>query len=123
MTTLTRKDVKYQRSEECEKSFRELKKRLVSAPVLALPSESEHFVIHSDVSHKGLGCVVMQGNKVIAYASRQLKPHEVNYTAHDLELAVVVFGLKIRRHYLCLCSRIFSIFMGQSVTFIEIIKV
>nr|GFA84840.1 putative reverse transcriptase domain-containing protein [Tanacetum cinerariifolium] len=74
--------------------------RLVSAPVLTLPSGSDGFWIYSDASKKGLGCVLMQHGKVIAYASRQLKPYEVNYPTHDLELAAVVFALKIWRHYL-----------------------
>nr|GFC04013.1 putative reverse transcriptase domain-containing protein [Tanacetum cinerariifolium] len=87
-------------NEEREKSFEELKQRLVSAPVLTLPSGSGGFQIYSDASKKGLGCVLMQHGKVIAYASRQLKPYEVNYPTHDVELATVVFALKIWRHYL-----------------------
>nr|GEV40100.1 reverse transcriptase [Tanacetum cinerariifolium] len=83
-----------------EKSFEELKQRLVSAPVLTLPSGSGGFQIYIDAFKKGLGCVLMQHWKVIAYASRQLKPYEVNYPTHDLELAAVVFALKIWRHYL-----------------------
>jgi hypothetical protein len=77
-----------------------LKHRLVTAPVLTLPSGTGGFVIYSDASYKGLGCVLMQNGKVIAYASRQLKVHECNYPTHDLELAAVVFALKIWRHYL-----------------------
>jgi hypothetical protein len=77
-----------------------LKHRLVTAPVLTLPSGTGGFVIYSDASYKGLGCVLMQNGKVIAYASRQLKVHERNYPTHDLELAAVVFALKIWRHYL-----------------------
>jgi ribonuclease HI len=72
----------------------------VSAPILTLPVESEKFVIYSDASLKGLGCVLMQQGKVIAYASRQLKNHERNYPTHDLELAAIVYALKIWRHYL-----------------------
>ncbi|GJS82505.1 putative reverse transcriptase domain-containing protein [Tanacetum coccineum] len=71
-----------------------------SAPILALPEGSEDFVVYYDASHKGLGAVLMQREKVIAYASRQLKIHEKNYTTHDLELGSVVFALKIWRHYL-----------------------
>jgi hypothetical protein len=100
MTQLTRKEVKFEWSKECETSFQELKSRLTSAPVLALPKEQEGFVVYSDASSKGLGCVLMQHGRVIAYASRQLKPHEVNYPVHDLELAAVVFALRIWRHYL-----------------------
>nr|GEY95977.1 retrotransposon protein, putative, Ty3-gypsy subclass [Tanacetum cinerariifolium] len=95
-----RKGEKFIWNEEREKSFEELKQRLVSAPVLTLPSGSGGFQIYSDASKKGLGCVLMQHGKVIAYASRQLKPYEVNYPTHDLELAAVVFALKIWRHYL-----------------------
>nr|GEX05351.1 reverse transcriptase [Tanacetum cinerariifolium] len=100
LTKLMRKGEKFVWNEEREKSFEELKQRLVSAPVLTLPSGSGGFQIYSDASKKGLGCVLMQHGKVIAYASRQLKPYEVNYPTHDLELAAVVFTLKIWRHYL-----------------------
>jgi len=72
----------------------ELKRRLTTALVLTLPSGTKGFVIYSDASGKGLGCVLMQHRKVIAYASRQLKTHEVNYPVHDLELAAVVFALR-----------------------------
>nr|GEX58972.1 putative reverse transcriptase domain-containing protein [Tanacetum cinerariifolium] len=100
LTKLMRKGEKFVWNEEREKSFEELKQRLVSAPVLTLPSGSGGFQIYSDASKKGLGCVLMQHGKVIAYASRQLKPYEVNYPTHDLELAAIVFALKIWRHYL-----------------------
>ncbi|GKA43158.1 putative reverse transcriptase domain-containing protein, partial [Tanacetum coccineum] len=70
------------------------------APILALPKGSEDFVAYCDASKKGLGAVLMQREKVISYASRQLKIHEKNYTTHDLELGAVVFALKIWRHYL-----------------------
>ncbi|XP_028078926.1 uncharacterized protein LOC114280752 [Camellia sinensis] len=100
LTQLTRKGVAVKWSEERESAFQELKTGLTTAPVLALPTGTEGFVIYSDASHKGLGCVLMQNGRVIAYASRQLKPHEKNYPTHDLELAAVVFALKIWRHYL-----------------------
>nr|GEX12805.1 putative reverse transcriptase domain-containing protein [Tanacetum cinerariifolium] len=74
--------------------------KLCSAPILALPEESEDFIVDCDASNKGLGAVLMQREKVISYASRQLKIHEKNYTTHDLELRAVVFALKIWRHYL-----------------------
>ncbi|GJU07904.1 putative reverse transcriptase domain-containing protein [Tanacetum coccineum] len=73
---------------------------MCSAPILALPKGSENFIVYCDASHKGLGAVLMQNEKVIAYASRQLKIHEKNYTTHDLELGAVVFALKMWRHYL-----------------------
>ncbi|CAL8996744.1 unnamed protein product [Prunus brigantina] len=99
-TSVTEIRIKFEWSDECEKSFTELKTRLTTAPVLALPDDSGNFVIYSDASQQGLGCVLMQHGKVIAYASRQLKKHELNYPVHDLELAAVVFALKIWRHYL-----------------------
>ncbi|GJU77042.1 putative reverse transcriptase domain-containing protein [Tanacetum coccineum] len=70
------------------------------APILALPEGTENFVVYCDASHKGYGAVLMQREKVIAYASRQLKKHEENYTTHDLELGAVVFALRLWRHYL-----------------------
>ena len=100
LTRLTQKGAKFEWTGKCEESFQELKKRLVSAPILTIPSGSGGFTIYSDASRKGLGCVLMQHGKVVAYASRQLKPYEQNYPTHDLELAAVVFALKIWRHYL-----------------------
>ncbi|KAL5570640.1 hypothetical protein UlMin_027215 [Ulmus minor] len=90
LTTLTRKNVRFTWTENCEKSFQELKKRLTTAPVLAIPSGNDGFVIYSDASKMGLGAVLMQHGRVIAYASRQLKDYEKNYPTHDLELAAVV---------------------------------
>lgn len=100
LTELTRKTVPFEWTEDREKSFIELKERLVTTPILTLPDGTEDFVIYSDVSFKGLGYVLMQHGKVIAYASRQLKLHEKNYPTHDLELAAVIFALKLWRHYL-----------------------
>ena len=77
-----------------------MKQRLISTPVLTIPSDTDGFVIYNDASKKGLGCVLMQNEKVIAYASRQLKDYERNYPTHDLELTAVVFALKIWRHYI-----------------------
>ncbi|GKD16134.1 putative reverse transcriptase domain-containing protein [Tanacetum coccineum] len=100
MTKLTQNSVKYEWGEKEEEAFPILKQKLCSALILALPEGSENFVVYCDASHKGLGTVLMQNEKVIAYASRQLKVHEKNYTTHDLELGVVVFALKMWRHYL-----------------------
>ncbi|KAL0546091.1 hypothetical protein IC582_015996 [Cucumis melo] len=100
LTQLTRKGAPFVWSKACEDSFQTLKQKLVTAPVLTVPDGSGNFVIYSDASKKGLGCVLMQQGKVVAYASRQLKSHEQNYPTHDLELAAVVFALKIWRHYL-----------------------
>ncbi|GKF62778.1 putative reverse transcriptase domain-containing protein [Tanacetum coccineum] len=72
----------------------------MEAPILALPEGNDDFVVYYNASLQGLGAVLMRREKVIAYASRQLKPHEENYTTHELELGAVVFVLKIRRHYL-----------------------
>uniref|UniRef100_A0A2N9F277 Integrase catalytic domain-containing protein n=1 Tax=Fagus sylvatica TaxID=28930 RepID=A0A2N9F277_FAGSY len=86
---LDQKGVKFEWSEECEQSFQELKRRLVSAPILTIPDGSGGLIIYSDASKKGLGCVLMQHGRVVAYASRQLKPYEQNYPTHDMELAAV----------------------------------
>jgi hypothetical protein len=83
----------------CERSFQEMKKRLTSTPVLILPNLNESFVVYCNASKMGLRCVLMQKGQVVAYASRQLKVHERNYPTHDLELRVVVFALKVWRHY------------------------
>ncbi|KAI3715141.1 hypothetical protein L6452_22111 [Arctium lappa] len=100
LTALTQKDKKFIWGEKQDEAFQMLKHKLCNAPILALPEGTENFVVYCDASHQGLGCVLMQKDKVIAYASRQLKVHEKNYTTHDLELGAVVFALKIWRHYL-----------------------
>ncbi|GJU72509.1 putative reverse transcriptase domain-containing protein [Tanacetum coccineum] len=100
MTKLTQKNVKFDWTEKAEAAFQLLKQKLCSAPILSLPEGSENFVVYCDASCKGLGAILMQKEKVIAYASRQLKIHEKNYTTHDLELGAVVFALKMWRHYL-----------------------
>ena len=100
ITSLVRKNTKFVWSQKCEDAFLELKKRLTTAPVLVLPEDGKEFTVYSDASLEGLGCVLMQEGKVIAYASRQLRPNEKNYPVHDLELAGVIFALKIWRHYL-----------------------
>ncbi|KAG0496536.1 hypothetical protein HPP92_001076 [Vanilla planifolia] len=100
ISRLTQKAVKFEWNASCERSFQQLKEKLTSAPVLTLPEGTEGYQVFSDASLQGLGCVLMQYGKVIAYASRQLKPHEKNYPVHDLELAAIVFALKIWRHYL-----------------------
>ncbi|KAL4011315.1 hypothetical protein IC575_028369 [Cucumis melo] len=100
LTQLTRKGTPFFWSPACESSFQELKQKLVTALVLTVPDGSGSFVIYSDASKKGLSYVLMQQGKVVSYASRQLKSHEQNYPTHNLELAAVVFALKIWRHYL-----------------------
>ncbi|GJS78943.1 putative reverse transcriptase domain-containing protein [Tanacetum coccineum] len=100
MTKLTHKGVKFDWGDKKEAAFQLLKQKLCSALILALPEGSEDFVVYWDASHKGLGAVLMQREKVISYALRQLKFNEKNYTTHYLELRLVVFSLKLWRHYL-----------------------
>ncbi|XP_021727252.1 uncharacterized protein LOC110694391 [Chenopodium quinoa] len=100
MTSLMENDKKFEWDEKCEKAFQLMKQKLITAPVLTLPDDSEIYDVYSDASKNGKGCVRMQNGKVITYASRPLKPHEVNYPTHDLELAAIIFALNIRRHYL-----------------------
>nr|GEZ14108.1 putative reverse transcriptase domain-containing protein [Tanacetum cinerariifolium] len=100
MTKLTQKKIKFEWSDKEETEFQLLKQKLCSAPILALPEGCEDFIVYCDALNKGLGAVLMQREKVISYASHQLKIHEKNYTTHDLELGAVVFALKIWRHYL-----------------------
>jgi hypothetical protein len=100
MTELLKKGVKFVWREACEKAFHTLRQHLTSAPVLVQPDNSKPFEVFFDASGTGLGSVLMQEGRVIAYASRALGPHEINYPTHDLELAAVVHALKIWRHYL-----------------------
>nr|GEX02964.1 retrotransposon protein, putative, Ty3-gypsy subclass [Tanacetum cinerariifolium] len=100
LTPLTQKNKKFEWGDEHEITFQMLKDMLCDALILALPEGADDFVVYCDASNQGFGCVLMQRNKVIAYASRQLKIHKKNYTTHDLELGAVVFALKIWRHYL-----------------------
>ena len=96
---MTRKGVKFEWTDRCEGS-QTLKEKLTSAPVLTWPEGNEGFEVYRDASYQGLGCVLMQHKRVVAYASRQLKKHELNYPTHDLELAAIIFALKTWRHYL-----------------------
>ncbi|GJZ68986.1 putative reverse transcriptase domain-containing protein, partial [Tanacetum coccineum] len=100
LTLLTQKNKTYVWGNEQDEAFCILKEKLCNASVLALPDGPDDFVVYCDATKQGFGCVLMQRGKVIAYASRQLKKHEKNYTTHDLELGAVVFALKILRHYL-----------------------
>ncbi|GJY95605.1 putative reverse transcriptase domain-containing protein [Tanacetum coccineum] len=93
LTSLTQKNKKYKWGMEQEEAFQNLKDNLCNAPILSLPDGVEDFVVYCNASNQGLGCVLMQRGKIIAYASRQLKIHEKNYTTHDLELGAVVFAL------------------------------
>ncbi|WVZ76183.1 hypothetical protein U9M48_024176 [Paspalum notatum var. saurae] len=100
MTSLLEKDAEFRWTNAQQAAFDELKKRLTTAPVLTLPDQQKKFIVYCNSSRDGLGCVLMQEGKVIAYALRQLRKHELNYPTHDLKLAAVVHVLKIWRHYL-----------------------
>jgi hypothetical protein len=92
MTELHEKDKQFKWTPACESSFQELKKRLTTAPVLVMPDMEKPFSIYCDAPGQGLGCVLMQDGRMVAYASRQLRKHEVNYPTHDLEFTLSRFG-------------------------------
>ena len=100
VTKLTQKEVKFEWNDLCEKAFKELKMRLTSAPILIVQERGQGYTVYCDASKVRLGCVLMQSGRVVASGSRQLKNHEQNYPTHDMELAVIVFALKIWHHYL-----------------------
>jgi hypothetical protein len=104
MTSLLEKGKEFKWTCECQESFNQMRFKLMAAPVLIMPDLQKSFDIYCDVSRQGLGCVLMQEGHVIAYASRQLWKHELNYPTHDLELVVVVHALKIWRHYRTKCQ-------------------
>jgi hypothetical protein len=95
LTTLLEKGKEFKWDEKCQASFEELKKRLTTAAMLIMPDIHKGFDVYCDASRQGLGCVLMKEEKVVAYASRQLRKHEQNYPTHDLELAAVIHALKI----------------------------
>ena len=99
LTKLLKKGIKFEWTDKCHNSFEPLKGMLVEAPVLTQPTSGKEYTLYSDAPGIGLGCVLMQDEKVAAYATKQLKPHEQNYPTHDLELVAVVFALKIWQHY------------------------
>ena len=94
-TQLTRKNQNFEWTDKCEEGFEELKRRLSSAPILVVLDGGKNMVVYTDASYKGLGCVLIQHGRVIAYGSRQLKTYERNYPTHDLELAAIIFALKL----------------------------
>lgn len=100
LTRLTKKDVKSEWGEACERSFTQLKQWLTTTLLLTLLNETGEYTIHNDASYQGLRCLLTQHRWVIAYGSRQLKTHERNYPTHDLELTVIIYALKLQRHYL-----------------------
>jgi hypothetical protein len=95
MNELLEKDKKFEGTPTCEASFQELKKRLMTAPILVMHDMEKSISIYCDASGQGLECVLMQDGHVVAYASRKLRKHEAHYLTHDLELAIVVHALKI----------------------------
>ena len=95
LTQPTKKNTKFEWGENQENSFQKFKNKLMSALVLVMPSRTEGFILYSDASKLGLGCVLMQHEKIIVYAFRQLRNHEKNYPTHDMKLSVVIFVLKI----------------------------
>ena len=100
MTRLILKEVKFEWNDPCEKAFQELKRRLTSTPILIVPGRGQRYIVYCDASKDGLGCVLMQYRRVVVYGSRQLKNHEQSYPTHDMELAAIVFALKVWHYYL-----------------------
>ena len=100
MTRLTRKEVKFEWNDLCERAFQELKRRLTSGPILITPERGQRYIVYCDASNDRLRSVLMQFGKVVAYGSRKLKNHEKSYPTHDMELAAIVFALKAWHHYL-----------------------
>jgi hypothetical protein len=100
MTALLGNKVEFKWTQKCQEAFEALKEKLTTAPVLVLPDVHKPFSVYCDACYTGLGCVLMQEGRVVAYSSRQLKVHGKNYPIHDLELAAVVHALKTWRHYL-----------------------
>ena len=100
MTRLTLKEVRIDWNDRCEEAFQELKRRLTTTPILIVSDRGQGYTVYCDASRAGLGCVLMQSGRVVAYGSRQLKNHEQNYPTHDMELVVIAFSLKIWHHYL-----------------------
>ena len=95
MTGLTRRGVKFEWDDLCERAFQELKRRLTSPPIFIVPKRGPMYNVYYDALKDELGCVLMQSGRVVAYGSSQLKNHERNYPTHDMELAAIVIALKI----------------------------
>ena len=100
MTRLTRKEVKFEWNDLCERAFQELKRRLTSAHILIILERGRRYIVYYDASKDGLGCVLMQFERVVSYGSRQLMNHEQSYPTHDMELATIDFALKAWCYYL-----------------------
>jgi hypothetical protein len=113
MTALLDNKVEFKWTQKCQEAFEALKEKLTTVPILVLPDVHKPFSVYYDACYTGLGCVLMQEGRVVAYSSRQLKVHEKIYPIHDLELAAVVHALKTWRHYL----------YGRNVMFTHTIRV
>ena len=113
MIRLTRKKVKFEWNDLCEKAFQELKKRLTTASILIVPEKGQRYTMYCDASKGGLGCVLIQSRRVVAYGFRHLENHEQNYPMHDMELVAIVFALKIWRHYVY--GELFEVFQTTKV--------
>ena len=100
MTRLTRKEVKFEWNDLCEKAFQKLKRRLTSAFIMIVPKRGQKYIVYCDTSKARLGYILIQSRRVVAYGSSWLKNHEQNYPTHDMDLAAIGFALKIWRHYL-----------------------
>ena len=100
MTRLTRNEVKFEWNDSFEKAFQELKRKLTSTPILIVLERGQRYTVYCDASSDRLGCVLMQYGRVVAYGSWQLKNHDQSYPTHDMELAAIVFSLKVWCHYL-----------------------
>ena len=100
LTRLTKKNLAFSWDIDCDVAFLRLKRALTTAPSLTLPNGNNVFTVYTDACGTGLGAVLMQEGKVVCYGGRQLRVHEKNYLTHDLELAAIVFTLKIWHHYL-----------------------
>ena len=100
MTRLTRKGVKFEWNDLCEKAFQKLKMRFTSSPIMIVSEQGQRYTLYCDASKDELECVLMESGGVVAYGSRHQKNHEQNYSTHDLELTTIVFALKIWRHNL-----------------------
>ena len=115
MARLIRKGVKFEWDHLYEKAFQELKRRLTTTPILIVSEQGHRYTVYNDAFKNILGCVLMQSGRVVAYGPRQLKNHEQNYSTHDMELAAIVFALKIWCHYLY--GEQFEVFSESEVYF------
>ena len=111
MTRLTWKGVRFEWNGLCMTAFQELKIKLTSAPILIFPEQGQRYTVYCNASKDRLGCVLMQSRRVVAYGFKQLKNHEQNYPTHDMELAAIVFALKILHH--CLYGEQFEVFSNH----------